>query len=309
MRMNVRVFGKDTAIRPCVATIGSFDGVHLGHQHVIAQVVELARKRGLDAMIVTFPNHPRQVLQPDFVPQLLTTTEEKKELLMKTEADKVAMIDFTEELAQMTAREFMYNILKKQLQTEVLLIGYDNRFGHDGKRFDDYVEYGKEYGIEVVECGKWGKAHSSTTVRKALLAGDIKEANSILGYNYCFKGVVVEGYQNGRKIGYPTANLQVEASKLIPKNGVYLVKTDAGFGMLNIGTRPTLHNGKQRSIEVHIFDFENNLYGKSLKIEFLEHLRDEQEFNSIDMLRHQLAEDEQECRLRISKTDLHIQQK
>ena len=202
----------------------------------------------------------------------------------------------------MTAREFMCNILKERLQAEVLLIGYDNRFGHDGKHFDDYVEYGKECGIEVVECGKWGKAHSSTAARNALLAGDVKEANSILGYSYCCKGIVVEGYQNGRKIGYPTANLQVEASKLIPKNGAYMVKTDVGYGMLNIGTRPTLHNGKQRSIEVHIFDFEDDLYGKNLKIEFLEHLRDEREFDSVDRLRHQLAEDEQECRLKILKT-------
>lgn len=299
--MNVRVFGKDTTIKPCVATIGSFDGVHLGHQHVIAQVVEQARKRGFDATIVTFPNHPRQVLHPDFSPQLLTTTEEKEELLAKTEADKVAMIDFTAELAQMTAREFMCNILKERLQTKVLLIGYDNHFGHDGKHFDDYVEYGKECGIEVMECGKWGKAHSSTAARSALLAGDVKEANSILGHNYSFEGIVVEGYQIGRKIGYPTANLQVEGSKLIPKNGAYLVKTNAGFGMLNIGTRPTLHNGKQRSIEVHIFDFEGNLYGEKLKIEFLEHLRDEREFDSVDILRHQLAEDEQECKFKISK--------
>ena len=149
--MDVRVIGKQPVIRPCVATIGSFDGVHQGHLHVIGQVISQAQKQGLDAMIVTFSNHPRQVLRPQFATQLLTTQEEKEMLLLETGVDRVTMMEFTTKLSQMTAREFMHNILK-ELQVKTLLIGYDNRFGHDGKGYADYVEYGKECGIEVPYC-------------------------------------------------------------------------------------------------------------------------------------------------------------
>lgn len=303
--MDVRVIGKQPVIRPCVATIGSFDGVHQGHLHVIGQVISQAQKQGFDAMIVTFSNHPRQVLRPQFATQLLTTQEEKEMLLLETGVDRVTMMEFTTKLSQMTAREFMHNILK-ELQVKTLLIGYDNRFGHDGKGYADYVEYGKECGIEVVECEEWGEAHSSTMVREALRAGQVEKANSILGYNYSLLGTVTSGFQNGRKIGYPTANLQVDAQKLIPQNGAYIAKTSLGYGMLNIGTRPTLHNGVQRSIEVHIFDFDGDLYGKSLKIELLQRLRGEQKFASMEALRHQLEEDEQACRRYILEhKDIH----
>ena len=319
----MELIGKHTPTSPCVATIGTFDGVHQGHQFMVRQVVNHARQRGLDATVVTFPNHPMQVLKSDFHPQLLTLAEEKTALLKKTEIDNVALIPFTNELAQMDAYSFMRTILKEQLQVEVLLVGHDNHFGHDHKNFEDYRLYGKDLGIELIKCQELTTStqtrFSSTEARQALLQGDLQTANSILGYPYHMQGRVVKGFQNGRKIGYPTANLQVHPHKLIPMNGAYLVSCQLSalnpncqlsalnsqlstptpptlFGMLNIGTRPTLHNGKQRSIEVHIFDFEGNLYGTSLQISLLHRLRQEQEFDTLNALRLQLARDEKDSR-------------
>ena len=194
---------------------------------MVRQVVNHARQRGLDATVVTFPNHPMQVLKSDFHPQLLTLAEEKTALLKKTEIDKVALIPFTDELAQMDAYSFMRTILKEQLQVEVLLVGHDNHFGHDHKNFEDYRLYGKDLGIELIKCQELTTStqtsFSSTEARQALLQGDLQTANSILGYPYHMQGRVVKGFQNGRKIGYPTANLQVHPHKLIPMNGAYLV--------------------------------------------------------------------------------------
>lgn len=281
-----------------VATIGTFDGVHRGHQYVVEQVVSLARQRGLEAMVVTFSNHPLQVLREGFVPQLLSLTEEKVERLERTDIDRIALLEFTPELARMSAREFMQRVLVEQLGVQVLLIGYDNHFGHDRKGFEDCVGYGKELGMEVVACDclTAGGDISSTAVRSALQEGDIERANGMLGYEYSLQGKVVAGFQNGRKLGYPTANLLVDAEKLIPENGVYLVQSDRGYGMLNIGTRPTLHNGRQQSIEVHLFDFEGDLYGQTLCIHLLRHLRKEREFDSLSALEAQLRQDEEECR-------------
>ena len=281
-----------------VATIGTFDGVHRGHQYVVEQVVSLARQRGLEAMVVTFSNHPLQVLREGFVPQLLSLKEEKVERLERTDIDRIALLEFTPELARMSAREFMQRVLVEQLGVQVLLIGYDNHFGHDRKGFEDCVGYGKELGMEVVACDclTAGGDISSTAVRCALQEGDIERANGMLGYEYSLQGKVVAGFQNGRKLGYPTANLLVDAEKLIPENGVYLVRSDRGYGMLNIGTRPTLHNGRQQSIEVHLFDFEGDLYGQTLCIHLLRHLRKEREFDSLSALEAQLKQDEEECR-------------
>ena len=286
-----------------VATIGTFDGVHRGHQFVVNQVVRQARECGLESVVVTFSNHPLQVLREGFTPQLLSLTEEKVERLRQTAIDKVVLLDFTPQLAQMSAHDFMQQVLAEQMGVKMLLIGYDNHFGHDRKGFDDCVIYGKELGIEVVACDPLAAESniSSTAVRKALLAGDIETANTMLGYHYSLQGIVVAGFQNGRKLGYPTANLQIAPEKLIPQNGVYLIHTHLGFGMLNVGSRPTLHNGRQRSIEAHIFDFDGDLYGTTLQVELLHHLRHEQEFDTLEALRHQLTQDEQACRSFIKK--------
>ncbi|MBO7581293.1 MAG: bifunctional riboflavin kinase/FAD synthetase [Bacteroidaceae bacterium] len=310
----MQVVGKDNTIRPCVATIGTFDGVHRGHQFVVQQVVNQARERGLDAVVLTFPNHPLQVLRENFQPQMLTLSDEKQKLLQQTGADRVVLMDFTKELAGMTARDFMQTILKERLNAQVLLMGYDNHFGHDRLSFADCQQCGRTLGIEVIGCEEYhiGESISSTTIRQALLSGDVETANSLLGYPYSLQGEVVQGFQNGRKLGYPTANLQVNPAKLIPENGAYLVKCQLSaansqlstfnfqlstfFGMLNVGTRPTLHNGRQRSIEVHLFDFDGDLYGQTLTLELLHHLRKEQEFDTLEALQQQLSADEAQCR-------------
>ena len=298
---------KDTTAKPCVATIGTFDGVHRGHQFVVQQVVNQARERGLEAVVVTFPNHPLQVLQPNLQPQMLTLSDEKEMLLQKTGVDKVVMVEFTKDLAQMSARDFMHTILQEQLNVQMLMMGYDNRFGHDHKGFDDYHRYGQELGMEVIGCNELVSEQriSSTTIRQALLRGDVEIAHALLGYHYSLQGEVVQGFQNGRKLGYPTANLQVNPCKLIPENGAYLVRCQLStlnsqlsthYGMLNVGTRPTLHNGQQRSIEVHLFDFDGDLYGQMLTLELLHHLRKEQEFGTLEALQQQLATDEAACK-------------
>jgi len=298
---------KDTTAKPCVATIGTFDGVHRGHQFVVQQVVNQARERGLEAVVVTFPNHPLQVLQPNLQPQMLTLSDEKEMLLQKTGVDKVVMVEFTKDLAQMSARDFMHTILQEQLNVQMLMMGYDNRFGHDHKGFDDYHRYGQELGMEVIGCNELVSEQriSSTTIRQALLRGDVETAHALLGYHYSLQGEVVQGFQNGRKLGYPTANLQVNPCKLIPENGAYLVRCQLStlnsqlsthYGMLNVGTRPTLHNGQQRSIEVHLFDFDGDLYGQMLTLELLHHLRKEQEFGTLEALQQQLATDEAACK-------------
>ena len=310
----MQVVGKDNTTRPCVATIGTFDGVHRGHQFVVQQVVNQARERGLDAVVLTFPNHPLQVLRENFQPQMLTLSDEKERLLQQTGADRVVLMDFTKELAGMTARDFMQTILKERLNAQVLLMGYDNHFGHDRLSFADCQQCGRTLGIEVIGCEEYhiGESISSTTIRQALLSGDVETANSLLGYPYSLQGEVVQGFQNGRKLGYPTANLQVNPAKLIPENGAYLVKCQFSaansqfsifnfqlstfFGMLNVGTRPTLHNGRQRSIEVHLFDFDGDLYGQTLTLELLHHLRKEQEFDTLEALQQQLSADEAQCR-------------
>lgn len=295
----MRIIGKGISYKTSsVCTIGSFDGVHQGHRFVVSQVMEQAKERGLTSLVVTFSNHPLKVLRPDFRPQLLTLEDEKVELLKETGVDGIALLEFTKELSQLSAREFMQKILKEQLNAKVLIIGYDNHFGHDHKTFDDYVEYGKELGIEVIkntELPSDFKA-SSTAVRNALNQGDILAANEILGYPYYIKGKVVNGFHIGRKIGFPTANIEVPSDKLIPMDGVYCVKALDHIGMMNIGYRPTLDNGPQRSLEVHLLDFDGNLYGDEIKIEFLKFLRGEKKFDSIEQLQQQLKQDEKECR-------------
>lgn len=294
----MEIIGNDIIGNSCVATIGSFDGVHRGHRHVISQVIGRARKMGLDSLVVTFPNHPLQVLRPDFHPLMLTLADEKEAMLLDTGISKVAMMEFTSELASMTAYDFMKVILRDQLNVSILIIGYDNHFGHDGKSFDDYVLYGAELGIEVLLCDALDTQPlpSSTAARNALLAGDIETANAILDYRYYIQGSVTTGFQNGRKLGYPTANVDVDSFKLIPLKGVYMVQTTYGMGMLNIGCRPTFDNGDTPTVEVHIFDFEGDIYDKPIRIEFIHRLRDERHFESLDALRQQLKEDEQACR-------------
>ena len=287
-----------------VATIGSFDGVHRGHQCLLQQVRSLADERGLKAMAITFAVSPKQVLGSNDV-VLLNSAEERLTLLRQAGMDEVPMLEFTHEMAAMSARDFMSQVLREQLGVQVLVIGYDHRFGRgrtDG--FDDYVRYGHELGIEVVRgeaCVEQGEAVSSTRIRSCISEGRVSEASHLLGYYYRLCGTVVGGYKVGRKMGFPTANIHVkEGEKMLPADGVYavFVRIDADgeskhVGMLNIGHRPTVNNGSERSIEVHILDFEGDLYGKSLCVEFVERLREERTFDSLDALMAQLESDKE----------------
>lgn len=286
------------------ATIGFFDGVHRGHQYVINRLRTDAENHGLGSMVITFAQHPRQVLQKDFIPKLLTPAPRKIELLEQTGVDKVTALDFTLDMARMTAREFM-EMMAHNLGVSRLLIGYDNRFGHNrNEGFEDYVRHGKEIGIDVVcndELPTDGQSISSSLIRRQLADGDIKNANASLGYRYFFPGIVVHGKGEGRKIGFPTANMQVGEQQLIPRRGVYAVEVSIDgyeqpfMGMMNIGTRPTYGEFSQ-TVEVNILDFDADIYGRSISVAVIDRLRDECRFESIEALKEQLAADKKQIR-------------
>lgn len=296
---------------PAVATVGFFDGVHLGHRFLIDQVRMEAERRGVSSLVVTFAEHPLKVIREGFKPMLLTTREEKVGLVEKAGVDSVALMDFTCEMSMLSAREFMEKVLRDVYNVRVLMIGYDHRFGHNrNEGFEDYVRFGKELGIEVIQNAQCvlndesgaKMSPSSTLVRSALLQGDVTKARAALGYDYFLEGKVVGGYRNGRKMGYPTANIAVDDEKLVPANGVYLVRVgESHYGMLNIGTRPTMDNGEDRSVEVHIFDFDDDIYEQTLRIEFVRYIREERKFESVAMLQEQLAKDEKVCREAVGK--------
>ena len=296
---------KDThpqALTPSVATIGFFDGVHLGHRYLINQVKIAASLNGWCSSIITFPVHPRQVIQSDYQPSLLSSPEEKIELLASTGIDNCILLPFTRELSMLTAWEFM-QLLYDKYKVRMLVIGYDHRFGHNrAETFEDYCRYGRELGIHIMQATAYTQEQdkvSSSTIRRALLSGEVSTATKYLGYNYFMQGTVVGGYQVGRKIGFPTANLQVDFSnKLIPAIGVYAVRVSVNGqnykGMLNIGHRPTLNNGTNLSIEVHILDFEGDIYNQQMRLEFIEFLRPEIKFDSVDELITQMHKDKEE---------------
>lgn len=300
---------------PSVATIGFFDGVHRGHRFLIDQVRREAAARGLESAAVTFPVHPRQVLQSDYRPKLLTTPQEKLALLAETGIDTCILLDFTPHLASLSAREFM-EVLQHRYRIRALLIGYDHRFGHNrSEDFGDYVRYGRELGIDIRPAEAFrlpdapgGEPVSSSLIRRLLLAGDVAQAATCLGYPYFLNGTVVSGRRIGHQLGYPTANLRPDhPDKLIPANGVYAVrvKTEGRTygGMLNIGRRPTLDNGDDRSIEVHIFDFDHDIYHEPLRLSFIRRIREERKFDSVDQLTEQLHRDATAIRALLHATD------
>jgi len=295
---------------PCVATIGFFDGVHIGHRYLIQQVKEIAAIKGLRSALVTFPVHPRKVMHSDYRLELLTTPDEKINLLADTGVDYCLMLDFTPEISSLTALEFMERLLKERFQVKCLVIGYDHRFGHNrSEGFEDYVSYGQSIGIEVVRAIAYTDdietndaqkiTVSSSLIRKLLHQGDVDLAARCLGYEYFLDGTVVGGYQVGRKIGFPTANLSVDnPDKLIPADGVYAVwVTFDGktyMGMLNIGVRPTIDNGSNRTIEVNILHFHSDIYDKFIRLTFVKRTRPELKFDSIEELIEELHKDAKE---------------
>lgn len=290
-------------LSPAVATIGFFDGVHVGHRFLIRQVREAAALRGLASAVITFPEHPRAVMHPDFHPELLSTCNEKLELLAQTGIDRCVLLDFTPELAALSARQFM-EMLHGQYAIRALVIGYDHRFGHGrSEGFDDYVRYGNELGMEVLPAEAYHLPASdcplpvcSSSVRRLLREGDVASAARYLGYPYFLNGIVVGGFRMGRRIGYPTANLQVnDECKVIPARGVYAVRVEVDGciygGMLNIGCRPTFDNGANATIEAHIFDFKSDIYNHSLRLFFVQRIRSERKFASVEELVAQLHQD------------------
>jgi len=260
----------------------------------------MAHRIGQQSMVITFDRHPRQVVHADYVPQLITPTEEKLRLLRLTEADDVEVLHFDAKMATMSAREFMQNVLRYRLGVKCLLIGYDNRFGHNRTEgFDDYVAYGKEMGMEVLHNTPLdidGQRVSSSLVRRQLAEGDVNAAATCLGRRFAIEGTVEHGYAEGRKIDFPTANLRPDCDcQLLPDDGVYATRICVDGGpwfkaMTNIGTNPTFERSR-KSIETHIIDFNANIYGQHARIEFCQRLRGEQKFGSIDELKAQLQRD------------------
>lgn len=287
--------------RPCVATIGFFDGVHRGHQSLISHVKAEAERSGLESTVITFDLHPRFVLRKEYRPQLLSTLDSKLLLLSRLGIDNCAVLHFSPEMSQMTARDFMGKVLKQRLNVQKLVIGYDNRFGHNrSEGFEDYQRYGRELGIDVIKDEPFtidGGQVSSSAVRRALAEGDIEKANKYLGYPYTIIGRVAQGYHEGRKLGFPTANLDTsEFGQLVPAGGVYAVyarleqSVSSLRGMMNIGTRPTF-GGHTTTLEANIFDFEGDLYGHLLLVSFMKRMREERKFDSPEELQAQLEAD------------------
>lgn len=271
-----------------VATIGMFDGVHQGHQFVLQRVIQTARERGLQPMVITFDHSARRE-------QLLTTLDEKLTLIRQTGIERIEVLPFTAELKQLTAHQFMQQVLKEQLNVKVLLTGYDNRFGHNREEsFNDYVRYGHELGIEVLQLPAEGQV-SSSLIRQLLLKGQVAEAAEALGHPYKLKGRVEHGEHVGTRLGFPTANIVPDnAAQLIPAPGVYAVTCDALRGIMNIGTRPTFGPHSQ-TLEVHLLHYDGNLYGQQLSVAFIQRLRDEQRFDSVEALQRQLQRDAQQA--------------
>lgn len=296
----------------CVATIGMFDGVHRGHQLLIGMVTERARRLGMASTVFTFDRSPRQVLDPTFHPQLLTTLQEKEEAIKTLGVDELVVLPFNRETASLSAQAFMHEILSKKLGVKMLITGYDNHFGHreagSQEGFEDYVRYGQALGIDVLKgdvqlTADGSRPLSSSVVRRLLTEeGCVDEMPQCLGRFYQLQGKVESGEHIGHQLGFPTANLQPDDPfKLIPASGAYAVWATIGNrqerlpAMMNIGTRPTF-DGRNRTLEVNILDFDGNIYGQTVTITFVARLREERRFESPEALVGQLKEDQEKVK-------------
>jgi riboflavin kinase/FMN adenylyltransferase len=287
-----------------ILTIGTFDGVHVGHQKIIRALVEKAHEKKLLANILTFFPHPRMVLQKDSQIKLIDTLSEKESALRELRVDNLIIHPFSKEFSRLTALEFTRDILVDQLQVAELLIGHDHRFGRNREAtVADLINFGKIYNFEVNIIPAQDVSDitvSSTKIRAAITAGDFMKVEGFLGRSFRLNGTVTEGESVGRTIDFPTANLTIDSQhKIIPPQGVYLVKITHNenqyFGMMNIGNRPTV-NGNTQTIEVHIFNFDKNIYDESLTVHLIEKIRDEQKFESLDALKTQLKKDKEICK-------------
>ena len=282
-----------------MATIGFFDGVHLGHRFLIDEVKAAAAQRGLPSAVITFPTHPRSVLQQAYQPRLLNSFADKLRLLATTGVDYCIVLDFTEALSQLSAEAFL-QILATQWRVKGLVIGYDHRFGHDRRDgFEQYVEYGQRWGIEILKAAAFDAGHtavSSSEIRRLVQEGKVERAAQLLTYAYHISGRIVSGYKVGRTLGFPTANIQPDdPMQLLPGIGVYAVWVEVAGqrykGMLYIGSRPTLDNGTQLSIEVHILHFSGDIYNDPIRVSFEHFVRGDEKFDSLEALKAQLMRD------------------
>ena len=312
----IRNIEKTRMLLKSVATIGVFDGVHAGHQQVINRVVSDAKFHHLASMVITFDRHPRQLFDPQFRPQLLTTQQEKEQEIERLGVDFLVVLPFTKEMAALSARDFMAQILKERLNVKMLQVGYDNRFGHDSTEgIDDYRRYGDELGIMVykgirLDFQGYHVPVCSSNIRSLIAEkGEVDTANMFLGRNYELSGKVMPGEHIGHQLGFPTANLEPDDPfKVIPASGVYGVWATVGDSqkplpaMMNIGTRPTF-DGRNRTLEVNIFDFDGDLYGQTVRISFLFRLREERKFESPEALVAQLQKDKEQVLYILNKVE------
>ena len=284
-----------------IATIGTFDGIHIGHQKILNSLVRFAKENSLKSVVITFDPHPRKIINKKNSIELINTIEEKKEKLKTLGIDYLIVQKFDEKFSETEANKFV-EILKNNINIEKLIVGYDHRFGKNRNAdINDLKKYGKELNFEVIEIDALEIEEvniSSTKIRSAIKDGNIRLANSYLGYNFFLSGKVVKGHSRGKELGFPTANLKIDEDKIIPKNGVYLVKSKIDhqdiYGMMNIGYNPTFNN-KSKKIETHFFNLNKNLYGKIIKIELLEYIREEKRFETVDDLIQRLKLDREKC--------------
>ena len=288
-----------------IVTIGTFDGVHKGHQIIINRINEIAKKQALESVVLTFDPHPRHVIYPDDQElRLIHTLEEKIEALRKTGVQNLVLHKFTKEFSRTESVNFIRDFLVTKLNMKYMVVGFDHHFGKNRQgTFDNLIELSDAYGfkIEKIKPQNIGEVTiSSTKIRNAILEGDCKKANTYLSANFSITGKVVQGNKIGSSIGYPTANIEIENQwKILPKNGVYavkiLLKNQQYFGMLNLGNRPSISDDSF-AIEVHLFDFNATIYNEELKIEFIQRIRDEQQFSDLEKLKSQLKIDAINCK-------------
>jgi len=296
---------------PSVITIGTFDGVHIGHKAILKRLIKTAKKENLESIVLTFFPHPRTVLQKDAKIKLINTIDEREELFRKTGLDSLIIHPFTKDFSRLTAIEFVRDVLVNQLHLKKIIIGYDHRFGRNrNATIEDLKEFGKTYDFEVIEINAQQLEEvsiSSTKIRKALQDGNIKTANQYLGYRFTLSGNIVKGRGIGKTLEFPTANLQLEEGyKLIPKEGVYIVQSEITgkkvFGLTNIGTNPTV-GGIKKTIETYFLDYNNNLYEQPIQLEFLTRIRDEMTFKSVEDLKKAIHNDEKFARDYLDKNE------
>lgn len=288
-----------TSTKKTILTLGTFDGVHIGHKKILNKLTQNTENEKYESLVLTFFPHPRMVLQEHSDIKLLNTIAEKIDLLKKIGIENLVIHPFDETFSRLTAEEFVSSILVDRFHIQKIIIGHDHRFGRNRTAdIDDLIAFGKQYDFEVEQISVQEINEisvSSTKIRNALLEGNMALANEYLGYEYVLTGIIIKGKQLGRTIGFPTANLKIEENyKLIPQNGVYIVKSiineQTVFGMMNIGFNPTV-DGQKQSIEIHYFDFNADLYNQKISVSILHRIRSEQKFESVELLKEQLEKD------------------